>query len=147
KRRYGQPAVDVDVLEACLKSGVKVDDPPTSGIAVNFDGWLGPVDHPLRNQDVVESAKDERFSAAIRSALGGAIACRGGPLNRGYRQTSLEQRPFPVAAGDRPGIVALWRQHAAAAVGQLENTGLPDFEAARTLLETTLWPDTLRLFP
>ena len=59
----------------------------------------------------------------------------------------LEQRPFPVAAGDRSGIRELWRQHAAAAVSRLENTGLPDFESARALLQTTLWPDTLRLFP
>jgi hypothetical protein len=147
QRRYGLPPIDIDVLEACLKSGLKVDDPPPSGIELSFGGWLGPVDHPLRNQDIVESAGDERFSAAIQTALGSAIACRGGELNRGYRQTNLEQRPFPVAAGDRPGILALWRQHAMAAVSRLDNTGLPDFESARTLLQTTLWPDTLRLFP
>lgn len=147
KRRWGLPPIDIDVLEACLKAGVKVDDPPATGVEIVFGGWLGPVDHALRNQDIVASAKDERFSAAIQTALGNAIACRGGQFNRGYRQTNLEQRPFPVAAGDRPGILALWRRHATDAVGRLENTGLPDFAAASAMLQTTLWPDTLRLFP
>jgi hypothetical protein len=146
QRRYGGSPIDIDVLEACLALGIRVADPPAQ-FTINFNGWLSPADHALRNQDIIESARDERFRAAVQEGLGTAIACRGGACSRGYRQADIEQRPFPIAAGDRPGIRELWRQHAADTVGRLENTGLPDFEAARAQLQTTLWPDTLRLFP
>ncbi|MBI2807918.1 MAG: hypothetical protein HYX68_23285 [Planctomycetes bacterium] len=145
--RYGANAIDIDVLEACFVQGIKVDDPPT-GFTVTFNGWLtANVDHPCRNQDLVASPRDGRFQAAISHGLTEALTCRGGALQRGYRQASLEQRPFPLAAGDRPGIKELWRQHTSDAIGRLEGTGLASFEAARAGLETTLWPDTLRLFP
>ena len=77
---------DIDVLEACLVSGIKVDDPPPD-FSVTFDGWLtANVDHRLRNQDIVASSQDERFQFAISQALGEALACRGGTQQRGYRQ-------------------------------------------------------------
>ena len=76
-----------------------------------------------------------------------ALACRGGALQRGYRQANLGQHPFPLAAGDRPGIKELWHRHTSDAIARLENTGLASFETARARLESTLWPDTLRLFP
>lgn len=146
-QRYGANAIDVDVLEACLTFGITVDDPP-SGFSVTFNGWLNAnVDHPLRNQDIVASAKDERFNSAIYQAMDEALACRGGTQQRGYRQTNLERRAFPLAAGDRPGIKDLWRQHTLAVIGRLEDTGLASFETARSQLEATLWPDALRLFP
>ncbi len=146
--RYGgATGVDIDVLEACLARGIKVADPPT-GFAVEFTGWLAAnVDHPLRNQDLVASWKDERFKAAVFEAMNGALACRGGVLQRGYRQANLEQRPFPLAAGDRPGIKELWRLHTSEVIERLERAGLASFEEARAQLESTLWPDTLRLFP
>jgi hypothetical protein len=146
-QRFRANAIDIDVLEACLALAIQVDDPP-QGFSVTFDGWLtASVDHPGRNQDIALSWKDERFKAVIFEALDGALACRGGTLNRGWRQASLEQRPFPLAAADRPGITELWRLHTAAVIADLEHSGLASFETARSRLETTLWPDTLRLFP
>ncbi len=145
--RYGAKAVDIDVLETCLMLGIKVDDPPPA-FSVTFAGWLtATVDHPLRNQDIVESWQDERFKAAIFHGLDEALACRGGAAQRGYRQANLEQRAFPLAAGDRPGIKEAWRLHTSGVIAQLENAGLASFEMARGRLESTLWPDTLRLFP
>jgi hypothetical protein len=90
RRRYQIIPIDVDVLEACLVLGIKVDDPPP-GFAVTFSGWLtANVDHAFRNQDIVASARDERFTLALARGLEEALACRGGPLQRGYRQTNLE---------------------------------------------------------
>lgn len=147
KKRYGANPIDIDALEACLALGLKVDDLPP-GFTVAFSGWLAAnVDHPLRNQDIVESAKDERFKTAVFAGLSEALTCRGGSLQRGYRQANLEQRPFPVAAGDRPGVTALWRQHTEDTIASLESAGLASFVSARERLESTLWPDTLRLFP
>lgn len=144
--RYGANAIDIDVLEACLASGIKVDDPP-SGFSVTFGKWLtANVDHPLRNQDLVASPKDERFKTAISQGLDEALACRGGPVEHGYQQSDVVQ-PFPLAAGDRPGIKDLWRLHTSEVIARLEDTGLASFEMARGRLESTLWPDTLRLFP
>lgn len=146
-QRYRSTDIDIDVLEACLSLGIKVTDPPTEA-SVTFSGWLSEaVDHPFRNQDIVESAKDERFQPAIFRAMEEALACRGGALERGYRQSSLEQRAFPLAAGDRPGIKGLWHEHAASLITLLEESGLASFEMAHARLESTLWPDTLRLFP
>ncbi len=72
-RRHGADAIDIDVLEACLRSGIKVGDPPPES-TVTFSGWLSAsVDHPLRNQDIVVSAKDERFKAAIMQGLEEAL--------------------------------------------------------------------------
>jgi hypothetical protein len=146
-RRYGADTIDIDVLEACLVLGIKVDDPPSNS-SVTFAGWLSAnIDHPLRNQDIVESWKDERFKSAIFQGLGEALTCRGGESERGYRRTNFEQRPFPLAGGDRPGIKELWRLHTSSIIAGLEATGLASFESARGQLESTLWPDTLRLFP
>jgi hypothetical protein len=146
-QRYGAGAIDIDVLEACLVLGIKVDDPPP-GFSVTFAGWLAAnLDHPLRNQDIAESGKDERFKAAVFDGLAEALACRGGPLERGYQRANLEQRPFPLAAGDRTGIKDLWRRHTETVIARLEGAGLASFEMARGQLESTLWPDTLRLFP
>ncbi len=146
-RRYGGGAIDVDMLEACQGLGVKIDDPPQD-FTVTFAGWLAAnLDHPLRNQDIVESWKDVRFEEAIFDGLGEALTCRGGALNRGYRQTNLEQRAFPLAAADRPGITELWRRHTSGMIDDFEGAGLGSFEIARAQLESTLWPDTVRLFP
>ncbi|HEY7428420.1 MAG TPA: hypothetical protein VH682_29580, partial [Gemmataceae bacterium] len=90
---------------------------------------------------------DERFKSAISEGLNEALTCRGGTMGRGYRQADLEQRAFPLAAGDRLGIKALWHQHTSNIVAALENSGLASFETALERLESTLWPDTLRLFP
>jgi hypothetical protein len=145
--RYGANAIDIDVLEACLMLGIKVDDPPR-GFSVTFAGWLtANVDHSLRNQDIVESWKDERFKSAIFRGLDEALTCRGGAVQQGYRQANLEQRAFPLAAGDRPGIQEAWRFHTSDVIGQLEATGLASFQMAHGRLASTLWPDTLRLFP
>ncbi len=135
------------MLEACLALGATVDDPPPR-FTVTFAGWLAAdADHPRRNQDIVESWQDERFKSAILQGLNEALGCRGGALERGYRQTKLEQRPFPLAAGDRPGIKALWHLHTSGIIAGLEESGLASFGMARTRLEATLWPDALRLFP
>lgn len=145
--RHRGGAIDIDVLEACCALGIKIDDPP-SGFTVTFAGWLtANVDHPFRNQDIVESSKDERFKAAIFQAVDGALTCRGGTLQRGYRQANLEQRAFPLAAADRPGITKLWRLHTSEVIDRFEGAGLASFEMARGRLESTLWPDALRLFP
>ncbi len=147
RRRYGVSTIDIDVLEACFGLGVQVDDPPAE-FEVTFAGWLSAdVDHPLRNQDVVKSWRDERFKSAIYRGLDEALTCRGGTVQRGYRQSNLEQRPFALAAGDRPGICEVWRMHAEEIFASLEGSGLASFEVARERLEATLWPDTLRLFP
>ena len=146
KRHYAG-AVDIDVLEACLVLGIKVDD-PTPGFAVTFGGWLSAnVDHKFRNQDIVESAKDERFRPAILEAMDEALKCHGGTMHRNYRQSTIEQRAFPLAAGNRRGIKAIWHEHAMGVIAKLKNAGLTSFEIARARLESTLWPDTLRLFP
>jgi hypothetical protein len=146
-RRYGTSAIDIDVLEACLVLGIKVADPPPN-FSVTFSGWLSSnVTHAYRNQDVVESGKDERFQSAIFQGLQEALGCRGGIQTRGYRQSGLEQRPFPLSAGDRPGIKALWYRHALEVISRLEGSGLVSFETALARLASTLWPDTLRLFP
>lgn len=139
--------IDIDVLEACLGLGIKVADPP-SKFEVTFSGWLSAnVDHPFRNQDVVAAAKDERFASAISAAFDEALTARGGVQERGYRQTGVEQRAFPPAAGDRPGIKELWHRHALRLTALLEQSALSSFEMALTRLESTFWPDTLRLFP
>jgi hypothetical protein len=146
-RRHGANPIDIDVLEACLRSGIKVGDPPP-GFTVTFSGWLSAnVDHSLRNQDVVESAKDERFKAAIIDALDEALACRGGTKALRYGQAPREQRAFTLAASDRPGIKELWRLHTSSIIATLEQSALVSFEMARNRLASTLWPDTLRLFP
>ncbi len=146
-RRYGVTNVDIDVLEACLALGIKIAD-PLGDFSATFAGWLSAnVDHPFRNQDIVESAKDERFRPAVFQGLEEALTCRGGRVERGYRQSGIEQRAFPLAAGDRPGIKELWHQHASNTIARLEESGLASFEAAYSRLEATLWPDTLRLFP
>jgi hypothetical protein len=145
--RYHTTTIDIDVLEACFVLEIKVADPPPE-FTVTFSGWLSAeVDHPLRNQDIVESLKDERFGSAIFHGLDEALTCRGGTMERGYRQANLEQRAFPLAAGDRPGIKALWHRHASGILDTLEKSGLASFEVALAKLESTLWPDTLRLFP
>ena len=145
--RYRSTEIDIDVLEACLASGIKVGDPPPA-FAVTLSGWLSAkVDHPLRNQDVVLSAKDERFKRAILSGLEKALACRGGAETRGYQQAGLEQRAFPLAAGGRAGISQLWRLHTSSLIDILEVSGLTSFELAQSRLDSTLWPDALRLFP
>jgi hypothetical protein len=134
-------------LEGCLGLGVRVDDPPPR-CTVTFAGWLtASVDHPLRNQDIVGSAKDERFKTAIIVGLEVALACRGGAIQRGYGQPTREQVAFPLAARDRPGIKELWRQHTSSIVTTLEQSGLASLEVAQSRLASTLWPDTLRLFP
>ncbi|SIO62718.1 hypothetical protein SAMN05444166_7129 [Singulisphaera sp. GP187] len=146
-QRYRSTDIDIDVLEACLVLGIKVADPSQES-SVTFSGWLSAIaDHPFRNQDIIESAKDERFQSAISQALDQALTCRGGAMERGYRQSSLEQRAFPLAAGDRPGIKGLWHRHASRIIAFLEESGLASFEMAQARLESTLWPDTLRLFP
>jgi hypothetical protein len=145
-KRYGANAVDIDVLEACFVAGIKVADPP-SEFTVTFSGWLSAdVDHPFRNQDIVEAPKDGRFQSAIFHGLDEALTCRGGAMQRGYRQANLEQRAFPLAAGDRPGIKELWHQHTSRLLDTLEKSGLASFETALERLTSTLWPDTLRLF-
>jgi hypothetical protein len=147
RRRYGTTDIDIDVLEACLGRGIKVADPPPE-YSVTFAGWLAAnADHPLRNQDIVASADDDRFQNAVFRALAEALTCRGGPLERGWRQTDLEQRAFPLAAGDRPGIKALWYRHTSGLIDQLEKSGLASFEITLAQLTPTLWPDALRLFP
>ena len=147
ERRYRNTDIDVDVLEACLELGIKVADPPGQ-FDVTFEGWLSAnADHPLRNQDIVESARDERFKAAIMRALEDALACCGGAVNRGFLEPAQEQRAFPLAARDRPGIKDLWRSHTAGLIATLEQSGLASFEAAHARLKSTLWPDALRLFP
>jgi hypothetical protein len=147
RERYRVSEIDVDVLEACCRLGVKVDDPPENP-SITFNGWLAAnVDHPLRNQDLVESWKDSRFEAAILQGLDKALTCRGGALQRGYRQSNFEQRAFPLAAADRPGITELWRRHTSEVIDQFGKAGLASFESALSRLQSTLWPDALRLFP
>ena len=146
-RRYGTDAIDIDVLEACFVLGVSVDD-PVPGFSVTFAGWLyANTDHPFRNQDIVESGKDTALQGRDIRGAGEAIACRGGSMQQGYRQANLEQRAFPLAAGDRPGIKEMWRQHTSDVLARLEGAGLASFEAAHASLETMLWPEGLRLFP
>ena len=146
-RRHHNTAIDIDVLEACLVLGIKVAD-PTGELDVSFWGWLSPnADHRLRNQDIVESAKDERFKTAIMHGLEQALACRGGTVNRGYWLPTLEQQAFPLAARKRPGIKELWRVHMAGIITNLERSGLASFELVYRQLKSTLWPDALRLFP
>src|SRR5262249_2509497 len=117
-------------------------------VTVTFSGWLSAnVDHGQRNQDLVASVKDDRFKAAICQGLGEALACRGGGMQRGYPPANLEQRAFPLAAGDRPGVLELWRQHTANLLSDLEQSGLASFEMAHRRHAATFWPDTLRLFP
>lgn len=146
-QRYGATQVDIDVLEACLTLGIKVDDPPNNTY-VTLDGWLrSEIDHPFRNQDLVQSSQDERFKNAIANGLAQALTCRGGTSQHGYRQSTYEQRAFPAAAGDRPAIKTLWHAHTAKVMERLDGCGLASFEITRNLLETTLWPETLRLFP
>jgi hypothetical protein len=145
--RHRSTDVDIDVLEACLALGIKVGDPPPN-FSVSFSGWLSAnIDHPFRNQDIAYSAKDERFKSAIMSGLEEALACRGGEQKRGYQQAALEQRAFPLAAGDRPGIKGLWRLHTTSLIDILEESGLASFEMAESRLASTLWPEALRLFP
>jgi hypothetical protein len=146
-RGYWSTAIDVDVLETCLSSGIKVNDPLAS-TTVTFAGWLSAhLDHPRRNQDIVASSADERFRVALKRGLAEALACRGGAKQQGYRQSNLEQRSFPLAAADRPGIKKLWHEHTSDDIAALEGSGLASFEAALKRLTPTLWPDTLRLFP
>jgi hypothetical protein len=146
-RHHRSDDIDIDVLEACLTLGIKVEDPP-QGVSVTFSGWLSAnVDHRLRNQDLVASVRDDRFTAAIYQGLSEALACRGGMMQRGYRQTKLEQRAFPLAVGNRPGILELWRRHTENLLSVLEQSGLASFQMAQEKLAVTLWPDTLRLFP
>ncbi len=147
KEGYHTTDIDIDVLEACLVQGIKVADPPPR-CDLTFAGWLSAtVDHPFRNQDIVASARDERFRPAIFRGLEEALGCRGGAVQRAYRQANLEQRPFPLAAGDRPGIKALWSEHTSGVLSRLGASGLASFETAREQLASTLWPDALRLFP
>jgi hypothetical protein len=146
-QRHNVNAIDIDVLEGCLRLGIKVSDPPP-GFTVTYTGWLSAsVDHPLRNQDVVESANDERFKPAVIRGLDNALACRGGAMQQGYGQPTRDQRAFPLAAGDRPGIKELWRLHTSRVIATLEQSGLASFEMAHRRLASTVWPDALRLFP
>ncbi len=147
RERFRTTDIDIDVLEACFVQGIKVADPPPK-CDVTFTGWLSTTaDHRFRNQDIVASGGDERFKPAILRALHEALGCRGGAVARGYGQAALEQKAFPVAAGDRPGIKALWREQASGILCRLEGSGLASFESARGQLASTLWPDALRLFP
>jgi|GEM_PF-3599105 len=147
-KRYGTQEVDIDVLETCLAQGIKISDLPEGKFSLTFGGWLASnPDHPFRNQDIVQTAKDERFRPALFPALNQALTCRGGSASRGYRRADLEQRAFPLAAGDRPGIKALWHEQASKVLLELEESGLASFQIALERLASTLWPDTLRLFP
>ena len=146
KRAY-RTEIDIDVIEACLTLGMTVDDPPAE-FSVKFDAWLAAdVDHPLRNQDLIHGPKDERFRTAILRAMDDALACRGVSIEKGWRRPKCEQRAFPLAAADRPGIKALWYEHTSGVIAAIEKSGLASFEEARELLHSTLWPDALRLFP
>ena len=139
--------IDVDVLEACLAAGIKVDDPPEN-VEVTFDGWImADNDHEFRNLDLVESWRDERFLPALLKAMDSALACRGGKGGRRYSDSERELSPFPVAAAEREGIKGLWYLHASRLLDSLEGSGLQSFSTAQNLLQKTLWPDTLRLFP
>ena len=145
--RHRATLIDIDVLEACCALRIPVDDLPAEA-SVTFDGWLtANVDHPLRNQDIVASWKDDRFRTRILDGLGAALQCLGGVQSRGYRSAELQRRPFPQAAGDRPGIRKLWHLHTSKTIARLESAGLASFKMAAADLESTLWPDTLRLFP
>ncbi len=147
KQRYRSDVIDIDVLETCLASGIKVDDPPEE-MGVTFDGWLmAEPDHPFRNSDIVHSAKDDRFKTAILSALTEAISCRGGAHSRGWRQEDVLQRPFPEAAGERPGIMKLWHEHFAGVLANLDGCGLASFRIAVGQLQQTFWPESLQHFP
>ncbi|MFO0960355.1 MAG: hypothetical protein U0800_23455 [Isosphaeraceae bacterium] len=145
--RYRSTPIDIDVLETCFALGIPVADPPKN-FSVTFSAWmLSEIDHPFRNRDVVESARDERFQPAIAAALDEALTCKGGTLDLGYRQVGLSQRAFPAAAGDRPGILALWHRQALGLVEALEGSGLASFEIALERFKATFWPETVRLFP
>jgi hypothetical protein len=148
QHRSYYPPIDVDLLEACFALGIIVDDPPQS-LTISYNGWLSlELDHPFRNQDIVRSFADERFQGAILDSFATALMCRGGSSGRQHwRQSENEQRPFPLAAGERAGVKKVWHAHASGVVTQLEGTGLASFAEASESLQSTLWPDTLRLFP
>ena len=52
-----------------------------------------------------------------------------------------------AAGSDRPAIKRLWHAHTASVLDDLDASGFASFEHARQRLETTLWPETLKLFP
>ncbi len=147
KQRYRADVIDVDVLETCLDRGIKVDDPPEE-MTVTFDGWLmAEPDHEFRNADIVHSAADDRFKPAVLAALTEALSCRGGAHRRGWQQDDVQQKPFPEAAGDRPGIKALWREHFAEVLRNLDGCGSASFRMALNQFEETIWPESLKNFP
>ena len=144
---YHSDEIDIDVLEAALVLGIKVEDPP-SDVSVKFDGWLAAdQDHSLRNQDLVKSWRDDRFCAAIMTAMDEALTCRGASSGGGWNEPEIQRQAFPLAAADRAGITELWCAHATSLLDQLEGTGLASFKRASDRLKATFWPDTLRLFP
>jgi hypothetical protein len=147
KQRYRADVIDVDVLETCLARGIVIDDPPEE-VTVSFDGWLlDSPDHEFRNCDLVHCGQDDRYKPAVLTALTDALSCRGGMHSRGWRQADVPQRPFPEAAAARPGIIALWREHFADVLKNLDGCGLASFRIAVQRLEQTFWPESLKLFP
>ncbi len=157
-RREGQPLqlvgngyhkqIDVDVLEMCLELEIPLADPSDADYEVSFLGWLSEVvDHPRRNQDLPRSGDDERFGSEVMRGFHKALMCRGQGETRGYWQPKIATRPFPLCAAERPGIKRLWHRHALELLDRFTTSGLISFERALDRLESTLWPDTLRLFP
>ncbi|RCS54072.1 hypothetical protein DTL42_02670 [Bremerella cremea] len=145
--RWNTKPADIDLIETCLDLGIEVQPLPKEA-AVDFNGWLmEQPDHKYRNRDLLLAPADERFADAIKRGLANALTCKGKSHSRGYQRTDWERRSFPEAAGEREGILRLWREHALEVVGQLENTGLASFSEAFALLQETFWPETLRYFP
>ncbi|EDL62252.1 hypothetical protein [Gimesia maris] len=145
--RYRGRSIDVDLLEAALANGIPVAD-PVGGCSISFLGWL-EIDnaHEFRNQDIVYAGQDERFRAVILNDLDSALIPRPGERVLGGYRITAEHQFFPQAAGDRPGILGLWREHTSEMIDQLEQSGLASFIDISVRLQKTLWPDTLRLFP
>ncbi|TWT63842.1 hypothetical protein Pan54_46010 [Rubinisphaera italica] len=138
--------IDLDLLEACLKSDVKVEVDDQASIT--FDGWLiAEPDHKFRNQDPVLSIQDERYLPAIFGGLHDALQCRGSSRSGYYRQADWKRRSFPLAAGDRPAIKKLWHDFTDQIITSLEGSGLESFKQAKKQLKGVLWPQTLKLFP
>ena len=147
KQRYRADVIDIDVLETCFARGINVDDPPEE-MTVTFDGWLmNEPDHPFRNCDLVHCVQDDRFKTAVFTALTEAISCRGGVHSGGWRREDITQRPFPEAAGDRPGIMKLWHEYFAGVLANLDGCGFASFRIAVNQLKETFWPESLTHFP